>query len=125
MTHPVETAGHCWSQGKITAQHVYESLQGYLEHYSTLIPISHFSHDIKYFTPQVIAVSNRASDHSQHHIQLRVQQAIKGQLMLTDHNKILERKRINALPERRITLSISHLTPLNENSELEISIEKD
>ena len=125
MTHPVETAGHCWSHGKKTAKHVFSSLQGHLDRYSKLIPLSLCGDNIKYITPQIIAVTNQADDNVQQHIQLRVNKAIKGKLLLTDKHKILAHKNINTLPERRITLTLTQMAQLTEVSQLEIRIKSD
>ncbi len=111
MTHPVETAGYCWKQGRQTAQQVYASLKGELDPYQKRIHIISTSPIIKYIVPQVLALTVKGDYQSGKHIamdcfQIRVNKAVKGRLSIRSGAKTLVQKKINSLPERRINLKL-------------------
>lgn len=122
ITHPIETAGHCWSEGIKTARQVFSSLNGQLEHFDLRLKINSFNEHIKYITPQLLAISKHGSNEPLS-LQLRVKIAIKGQLSLTINGVKISNKQINALPERRIELKTPRLTSLNPESYLEVCFE--
>jgi len=124
MTHPVETAGYCWSDGKQVAQQVFASLNGLLDGYNQYIKIISKQKKIKYFVPQMLAISNNGpTQKGMDKLQLRVKKAVKGRLSLSSDDKMLAHKVINALPERRIVLAIPELENLNIDGDLRLNLE--
>ena len=113
MTHPVETAGYCWKQGRQTAKQVYASLKGELDQYQRRIHIISTNPIIKYIIPQILTLTVKGDYQSGKHIamdcfQIRVSKAVKGRLSIRSGVKTLVQKRINTLPERRINLELPY-----------------
>ncbi len=126
MTHPVETAGYCWANGIQTAQLVYASLKGELDHYQQHIQISSASPEIKYLIPQRLAISSQQSEITGiHSLQLRVNNAVKGRLSIRAGTKVLVQKNITALPERRISLELPELTQDYSETALQLHFESE
>jgi thioredoxin reductase len=124
MTHPVETAGYCWVNGIQTAQLVYASLKGELDHYQQYIQICSASPEIKYLIPQRLAISSQQSEITGiHSLQIRVNNAVKGHLSIRAGIKILVQKNITALPERRISLELPELTENYSGTPLQLHFE--
>lgn len=120
MIHPVETAGFCWSHGKQTALHLFNSLNKKPEPKVQTLKIEIKSHVIKYVTPQVICLNNIKQGFQ---LQLRVNKAIKGRLSLKSNDKTYIDKPINALPERRIIFDIPYLKELIDVPSLDLHFE--
>ncbi|RTZ64190.1 MAG: pyridine nucleotide-disulfide oxidoreductase [Aquificaceae bacterium] len=124
MTHPVETAGYCWSNGIKTAQLVYASLKGRLDCYQQHARITSASADIKYIIPQTIAISSKKNELAGiNALQIRVNKALKGRLSIRSGEKILVQKNINTLPERRVELALPELVKNDANASLQLYFE--
>ncbi|MCP3868736.1 MAG: NAD(P)/FAD-dependent oxidoreductase [Gammaproteobacteria bacterium] len=129
MTHPVETAGFCWSHGIETAQQVYAALAGKLDKFNRRSVIYPNNSLIKYAVPQVLAIAdnghiqveNRSDSQS---IQIRVNKPVKGRLSLKSGLETLAEKSINVLPERRVELELRTLSDKRLPETLYLDIEE-
>jgi len=97
----VETAGYCWAEGRAIGHAIARALSGDLpsgpDH-----KITTSGHALKYALPQRLSPG---TDAALPVLQLRVTQAIRGQITLTTNGQSTAHQ-INALPERRITLPL-------------------
>ncbi len=123
MTHPVETAGHCWSHGIQTAQQVFADLNGELEPYDLRLKICSNSGHIKYHTPQYLAVASDNSNQKFGTCQIRVNSAVKGQLSIKVNDDSKSHKHINAIPERHIDIYLPYLFLATKETKLELCFE--
>jgi thioredoxin reductase len=125
MTHPVETAGVCWSDGVLTAHHVYASLSGLLGHEDQRLKISLASPQIKYIVPQMLSLpGDHAAQAGMKQIRLRFNNPSHGRLSMQTHSGELIAKSIHALPERRVELPIPELLTLDPSASLEIQFKE-
>jgi len=121
MTHPVETAGYCWTDGKQTAQYVYASLSGLLGRPDKRIHITVANPQIKYITPQLLSLPEENTPlQGMKKIQLRFKTPCHGRLSIQTPSRELAGKSIHALPERRIELSVPELSELKTSTSLTI-----
>jgi thioredoxin reductase len=121
MTHPVETAGACWSDGVQTAHHVYASLSGLLGRQDQRLKINVASPHIKYIVPQMLSLpGNHTAQAGMKNISLRFKNPSHGRLSMRSHSGELVTKSIHTLPERRVKLSIPELLTLDPSASLEI-----
>jgi len=123
MTHPVETAGYCWQHGINTAQHVFNSLNGNLDHYTLRLNIKSQHLAIKYCVPQLLAIAQPNQVTQETTLQFRVNAAFKGHISLKINGSTLATKHINTLPERRIELKIPISKAFKSDTALEICLE--
>lgn len=103
LLRPVETAGACWSEGRRAAHAIHAALRGDLPDPSHGVPLTIRSDLIRYALPQVI-FTDGPGRHGQ--IQLRVTRPVHGILSLHQGPMVIASHRINALPERRITMPL-------------------
>ena len=97
----VETAGHCWADGRAIGHAIARALRGDLpEGPGHRLTIS--GPALKYVLPQRLSPGGDAALPV---LQLRVSQAIRGQITLTANGRS-QAYQINSLPERRITLPL-------------------
>lgn len=100
---PVETAGASWAEGKRAAYAIDAFLRSELPDPSLNQPLQISSDAIRYALPQRIA-PHGPGQHKQ--IQLRVVRQVKGELHLSQNGQTISRRRINAMPERRVTIDL-------------------
>ena len=125
MTHPVETAGVCWSDGVQTAHYVYASLSGSLGRQDQRLKIDLASSQIKYIVPQMLSLpADPAQQAGMKQIRLRFKTPGYGRLSMRTHSEELVAKSIHALPERRVELPIPELLALNPSTSLEIQFKE-
>ncbi|WBU62028.1 FAD-dependent oxidoreductase [Paracoccus albus] len=103
LLRPVETAGASWAEGKRAAHAIHAFLRDELPDRSLNQTLTIASDTIRYALPQHIAPSGPGR-HQQ--ILLRVTRPVKGELRLSQNGQIISRRRVNAMPERRITLDL-------------------
>ncbi|MCU0829007.1 MAG: NAD(P)/FAD-dependent oxidoreductase, partial [Tabrizicola sp.] len=95
----VETAGWCWAEGRRVAANIHAALKGQLPPPGgARLRLS--SDAVKLAVPQVIAPGATGR------LQLRLNRPAKGRLRLVQDGVTLLEKRIDSLPERRITLPL-------------------
>jgi thioredoxin reductase len=106
----VETAGWCWKEGVETAKNIARSLSGELVDVGfdlekqTTIAIKISSPIIKYCVPQKLVIQ---SDTQKIQLQIRLTKPAKGRIVIHSNGSDVWSKKISALPERRILLSLS------------------
>lgn len=103
LLRPVETAGACWAEGQRAAEAIAAYLSGALPDREQGAELQIMGDAIRYALPQIILPA-RPGWHDR--VQLRLARAARGELRLTQMGRIVARRRINARPERRITLSL-------------------
>ena len=118
MLHPVDTAGWCWAEGRATAASVAASLDGRLPLAERSLAIEAGSSEIRYFTPQLLALPRSdgsalpAPPHRQ--LQIRMQQDAAGRLSLRDGERVLASREIRARRERRVLLPLPSIESLRQ-----------
>lgn len=103
LLRPVETAGACWDEGRRAARAIQGWLQGDLPDIRQGMPLFLRSEVIRYALPQVI-FADGPGRHEQ--IQLRVTRPVRGVLQLRQGTVVVASRKINARPERRITMAL-------------------
>ena len=103
LLRPVETAGACWDEGRRAAHAIHGWLQGALPGPGQGLPLFLRSDTIRYALPQVI-FPDGPGRHEQ--IQLRVTRPVRGILHLRQGSVVVASRKINARPERRITMPL-------------------
>lgn len=116
ILHPVDTAGWCWAEGHRVAGFVSAELHGQIPKTDRHVKIESSCADIKYFTPQKIALADKgnnaiASDkltsgEKAPALQIRFNTYGKGQLSLSDENTRLCTKSVRVMPEKRHLLTL-------------------
>ena len=103
LLRPVETAGACWSEGRRAAQAIRAHLDGGLPDPARGLPLRVESDAIRYALPQILTPEGPGRHRA---IQIRVARPVSGLLLLMQDGQVLASRRIDALPERRITLDL-------------------
>jgi thioredoxin reductase len=99
----VETAGWCWAEGRRVADAVDAALAGQLPPAGGA-RIRVMSDAVAFAMPQVM--SDRTGPGAADRLQLRLARPVKGRLRLVQSGVTLAERRVNSLPERRITLEL-------------------
>ncbi|TRW96921.1 FAD-binding protein [Paracoccus sp. M683] len=103
LLRPVETAGACWAEGLRAADAIAAHLAGALPGRAGALPLRIDGDAIRYALPQLILP---AGPGRHDHIQLRVARPVVGELRLMQQDRVIARQRIDARPERRVTMPI-------------------
>jgi len=111
LLHPVDTAGWCWSEGRRLATFVHAGLHGDLPPTLRLLEIETASADIRYFTPQRIAIPHNASHlaplgDASPGLQLRFNHASRGELRLRAGEVVVASRHLKARAETRQLLEL-------------------
>ncbi|WP_103256505.1 NAD(P)/FAD-dependent oxidoreductase [Tabrizicola aquatica] len=113
----VETAGWCWAEGRRTAHAILSALEGRLPAPGgARLTVAHPA--LRLAVPQVLGP---ASDAPHDRLQIRLTRAVKGRLRLTQGDRVLVEARIDALPERRLSLP---LPPTLSDAEVRLELEE-
>ena len=124
LIHPVDTAGWCWAEGRRTATAVRLSLEGGLERYNQVTPITSHDDRIRYFTPQRIAISEAddatVEDWPHRELQLRFHDRVHGQLSLGDDRGMQQCRRVRCRRGDRIVMALPPIGRISESSELRL-----
>lgn len=100
----VETAGHCWSEGRRVANVIARDLK-------RLPPLSltriEAGRGVKYAVPQSIAFAGDNAAFS--HIEVRLSDWIRGNLTVEQAGRTVWQRRLDSGPERRIRIPIDEL----------------
>ncbi|CAM5542591.1 hypothetical protein ATER59S_04354 [Aquamicrobium terrae] len=101
MLRPVETAGWCWAEGQAVGRAIFADLKGNApaQHPPQRQPVTLSGDALSWVVPQFLS-GDRALDH----LQLRVNQPVKGRLSLRVNGREVASRRIRSRPERRILL---------------------
>jgi thioredoxin reductase len=111
LLHPVDTAGWCWSEGRRLAAFVHADLNGGLPPTRSLLEIESASADIRYFTPQRIAIPQSASDlqplaNDWPGLQLRFNHDSHGLLRLCSEGRTITSRTVNSRAHTRQLLEL-------------------
>jgi thioredoxin reductase len=111
LLHPVDTAGWCWSEGRRLALFVHAELHGELPATDRLLEIDTASPDIRYFTPQRIAIPQSVSDigtlaDAAPGLQLRFNDVSRGELKLRADDVVVASRHLSARAETRQLLEL-------------------
>jgi thioredoxin reductase len=102
----VETAGHCWSEGRAVAQAMASDLDRPTEQPEVVIESGP---GIKYIMPQRLSSGGQSAFKS---VQLRLTDWIDGELALEQDGRTVWSRRLVSGPERRISVPVETLTRL-------------
>ena len=103
---PVETAGWSWNEGRQTGRWVADDLAGELPGQGRELKITTTGDLIRFAVPQRIGLPYAREGMQK--LQLRFSRAARGVLVALCGKRVIWKKRMNVLPERRV------LVPLNE-----------
>lgn len=120
LLRPLETAGWSFREGRRIGGLVADDLRGELPqiHGSALIERAN---GIKLVMPQRIALP--LAHRGLEHIQVRVEQAAQGELVLSAGEHLLWQKSMSTLPERRILIPLNELNIPEETETLHIELQ--
>jgi hypothetical protein len=116
---PVETAGWCYSEGRDIGHVIADDLAGKLAQSDKTIIIER-GPGIKYIMPQRLRPDD--NDHAHRALQLRVERAVRGRLIVEADGRVIFTRSISLQPERRFLLPLSVID--RSASRLRISIEE-
>lgn len=103
LLRPVETAGACWQEGRRAAHAIHGWLRDALPDPSHGLPLLLRSDTIRYALPQVVFPDGPGRHEA---IQLRVTRPVRGMLQLRQGAVVVASRKIDARPERRITIPL-------------------
>jgi len=107
LLRPVETAGWSWAEGRRCGQWVAEDIAGRLPAPAAFLDVEIGDPRLKYVMPQRIALPQGAEGMAA--LQLRVTEPVRGELRALNESGILWRRKIHALPERRLLVPLAEI----------------
>jgi NADPH-dependent 2,4-dienoyl-CoA reductase/sulfur reductase-like enzyme len=113
----VETAGWCFREGAKIADYIADDFLSGLPYHEGGINII-CGPGIKYAMPQMLTRVTKLRGE----LQLRVSQQVRGQLRIIAGGSVLYKRRIAALPERRILIDLEHLRIPHDISQITVEI---
>jgi len=116
---PVETAGWSYREGTSVGGWIADDLeraQSIASHQEVQLRCEH---PIKFVVPQRLLL-NRSSGFK--YIQLRVARAVKGELVVASEAGIIWRKKLSALPERRVLIPLAGIDCAKDSKVLRVYI---
>ncbi|RMH49593.1 MAG: pyridine nucleotide-disulfide oxidoreductase [Alphaproteobacteria bacterium] len=99
---PVETAGWCWAEGRAVARAIAADLRGGGPA-RTAERIAVAGDAIRYVLPQRVGAGGETAFR---HFQLRLGRPFRGTLTVTAGGRVVARRRVDSLPERRLLLPV-------------------
>lgn len=107
LLRPVETAGWSWQEGTAAGAVIADSLAGHLPSAERFIAVEPAHPAIKLALPQRLVPPPAAGGMT--HLQLRLNEAVRGRLTLSADGRVLWSRTIDGLPERRILVPLACL----------------
>ena len=120
LLRPVETAGWCWAEGRRVAQAIHATLQGHLPAPGGA-RLRLASDAVQLALPQVLPLTASKATGAADRLQLRLARPAKGRLRLMQDGICLIDRRIDSLPERRITIPFP---ALRNTSDITLTLEE-
>ncbi len=120
LLRPVETAGWSWQEGCTVADAIVEALATQLPEPATGVAVSIGSDALKLVVPQRIDLRHAEG----RRLQLRVTRPISGALVVRQNGVEIARRRLKALPERRILVDAEVLRGAKETGDLVLTVEE-
>ncbi|MDM7932347.1 FAD-dependent oxidoreductase [Tabrizicola sp.] len=116
----VETAGWCWAEGRRVARAIHAALQGKLpDPGGARLRLA--SDAVRLALPHVLPMTTGQDSGVANRLQLRLARPAKGRLRLMQDGRCLIERKIDSLPERRITLP---LPALHSGSDISLTLEE-
>lgn len=120
LLRPVETAGWCWAEGRRVARAIHAALQGHLPAPGGA-RLRLASDAVRLALPQILPLTAAKATGAADRMQLRLARPAKGRLRLMQDGICLLDRRIDSLPERRITLP---LPVLHSTSDITLTLDE-
>lgn len=120
LLRPVETAGWSWQEGRNVADSIIEALAGRLPEPAANLGVSIGSDALKLVVPQRIDLRHAEG----RRLQLRVTRPVAGALVVRQNGVEIARRRLKALPERRILVDAGALRDAKETGDLVLTVEE-
>ena len=121
LLRPVETAGWCWNEGRLTGRLVAEDLADKLPGFNQKMHISVAGSHFKYVMPQTIRLPLSIGMKT---LQLRFSKNAKGVLVATNGGKTVYRRTMTTHPERRVLVPLDELADNCGDGELQLTFEE-
>ena len=129
LLRPVETAGWCWQEGRSTGDAVHRDLNGGLPPKAQALPVRLEGDALRYAVAQRLCRSGSGVSllpSTLDRIQLRASRAVRGLLVASADGREIWSKRVNTLPERRLSIPFSSLAgKVQTANELTLAIRED
>lgn len=106
LLRPVETAGWSWAEGRAVAQSIALALRTGLPDPSEAVELAAEGAALRYLMPQRLTPASTTGLQA---LQLRVARPVAGTLSLRHDGRELWRRRLRALPERRVVVPLDIL----------------
>lgn len=119
MLRPVETAGWCFAEGRRIGRAVAQDLRGGLPDIGTAIDVQ-IRPPLKYAVPQ--RIFPHLPGQPSGHLQLRVLNATRGELRVTQNGATIWTRRGRFLPERRILIPFAAM-PITDNTPISVTLQ--
>lgn len=107
LLRPVETAGRCWAEGRLTGRWVARDLAGQLPGTSKTMHVSLRDPRLKYAMPH--RISDAGSPDGMSEIQMRVTEPVSGILVASTQTGPVWRRALTSQPERRVVVPIAQI----------------
>lgn len=120
LLRPVETAGWSWQEGCTVADAIIDALAGRLPDPAASVEVSIGSDALKLVVPQRVDLRHAEG----RRLQLRVTRPVSGALVVRQNGVEIARKRVKALPERRILVDAEALRGAKETGDLVLTVEE-
>lgn len=122
LLRPVETAGWSWREGLAAGEVLAEALAGRLPTAERQLAVVTDHPALKLALPQRLALPFH--DGALTRLQLRVNRAVSGRLVLRDGAAVLWSKSLSALPERRLLVPLHEIAGKVQGDTLVVSFEE-
>ena len=121
LLRPVETAGWCWNEGRLTGRLVAEDLAETLGRFNQQMHVLIEGAQVKYAMPQTIRLplSKGMKD-----LQLRFNKSASGVLVARNGGEIVYRRTMTTHPERRVLVPLNEITNNCDSGELQLVFEE-
>ena len=117
VLHPVETAGHCWAEGRRAAQAIFRDMRKTPERAAgaRVVP----GEGLRYVVPQRLAAGAAAV------LNIRTEGAVRGRLVLSDASgRELAARAVRSYPEQPVRLSVPALEPAALTGDLTLRLDR-
>lgn len=117
VLHPVETAGHCWAEGRRAAQAIFRDMRKTPERAAgaRVVP----GEGLRYVVPQRLAAGAAAV------LNIRTEGAVRGRLVLSDASgRELAARSVRSYPEQPVRLSVPALESSALTGDLSLRLDR-
>ncbi len=121
LLRPVETAGWCWNEGRLTGRLVAADLAEALAGFNQQMPIAVTGSQIKFAMPQTVGLP---LSKGMNNLQLRFSKSAKGVLVARNDGEVVYRRTMTTHPERRVLVPLNEITNNCDGGELQLTFEE-